>query len=61
MTHFTMSMPELEAALAAALNLSQMTRHGGGMESKDYLRAWRIVEEIQAEIAMRYSHQVCAA
>jgi hypothetical protein len=42
-----MSMPELEAALAAALNLSQMTRHGGGMESK--------------EIAMRYSHQVCAA
>jgi hypothetical protein len=61
MTHFTMSMPELEAALAAALNLSRTIYQTVGTDSKEYQRAKRIAEEVQAEIAMRCSHQVCAA
>jgi hypothetical protein len=57
MTHFTMSMAELEAALEAALYLSRTS----GTESKEYRRARRIAEEVQAEISMRCTHQVCAA
>jgi hypothetical protein len=57
MTHFTMTMPELEAALAAALHLSRISSN----ESKEYQRARRIAEEVQAEISMRCTHQVCAA
>jgi hypothetical protein len=60
MTHFTMSMPELEAALEAAMNLSRTIRQSSGTESKDYLRAWRVVEEVQAEILMRCSQYMCA-
>ena len=61
MTHFTMSMPELEAALGAALNLSRTIYQAGGTDSKEYQRAKRIAEEVQAEIAMRCSHHICAA
>ncbi len=57
MTHFTMTMAELEAALAAALNLSRTSMN----ESHECLRARRIAEEVQAEISMRCIHQVCAA
>jgi hypothetical protein len=57
MTHFTMTMPELEAALGAALHLSRTS----STESKEYRRARRIAEEVQAEISMRCAHQVCAA
>jgi hypothetical protein len=60
MPNFTMSLPELEIALEAALNLSRSVCQKNGMGSKDYLRVWRMVEEMQAEIAARCAHQVCA-
>jgi hypothetical protein len=61
MTHFTMSMPELEAALTAAQSLSRTVYQAGGTDSREYQRAKRIAEEVQAEIAMRCSHHICAA
>jgi hypothetical protein len=61
MTHFTMSMPELEAALDAALHLSRSIYQAGGTDSREYQRAKRIAEEVQAEIAMRCAHHICAA
>jgi hypothetical protein len=52
-TRFTMSLPELEVALEAALSFAKSMRQASGIDSKDYFRAWRTVEEVKAEIAAR--------
>ncbi|MBE9028508.1 hypothetical protein IQ266_01895 [filamentous cyanobacterium LEGE 11480] len=58
-SNFTMSLSELEAALDAALNLCKAICQRKGMESKEYLRAWRMAEEVKAEIMSRCSSHVC--
>jgi hypothetical protein len=57
-SQFTMSLAELEAALEAALHLSKSIYQRNGMDSKDYLRARRMVDEVTAEILARGSCQV---